>query len=432
MPKAELNEAIRLEAKNYFPFSTDDSLMDCEVLSDFSDGGVRKLAVVVAVSPKTTIDRFTALMKDSGLSLSSCVPASYALFRLSTSLNGRADETRCLVDIGSEQSELIIVKGDELMFSRKIPVSGKDLTQALTCALVSERGEVQLSVEEAEIIKRRVGIPSKDYVGVVEGKISSAQIMALLRVPLEQLSGQIQGCFRYYQEEASGAKIDTVLLYGAGASLIGLPEFLSEDTGIEVKIGHCPDRLKLDRTLAHRLNLAVGCVEGSIIGVNLLPAEVKEKKKRFYMRGVFEVLATSVVVALILSYVGVNIQAGVFERKLKAANKELISLEPFFKEAQKISHAQRLLENEPYWKDIFIELGALVPEYIHITRLSMRQNTIFMEAILSSANNREGFIADFVQDLEKGLFNEVKLVSTKDLADNSGVEFELQCWVDYQ
>lgn len=42
MPPAELKEAIRLEAKNYFPFDISDSLLDFEELGETSEKGVKK------------------------------------------------------------------------------------------------------------------------------------------------------------------------------------------------------------------------------------------------------------------------------------------------------------------------------------------------------------------------------------------------------
>jgi hypothetical protein len=54
-----------------------------------------------------------------------------------------------------------------------------------------------------------------------------------------------------------------------------------------------------------------------------------------------------------------------------------------------------------------------------------------MKGIVESADG-QGILADFILTLEKGLFNNVKLVESKNLPDKPGVEFELKCWIDYE
>jgi len=151
MPKSELRAGIMLEAKNYFPFPIDQSLLDFQILGDVVENGIRKYEVVIAVSPIATVNRYLSLLEKAGIKPAAFVPSAYALQKSADyAAQDKQANTRCLIDIGAYSTELIIIKGKYVMFSRKIPVAGNDFTKAMTQGLVSDRGKLQLSYDEAE------------------------------------------------------------------------------------------------------------------------------------------------------------------------------------------------------------------------------------------------------------------------------------------
>ena len=103
----------------------------------------------------------------------------------------KKDQAICLVDIGEFYTELIIVRKKTLVFSRKIPITGKDFTKAMTKVLVSDRGKTELSLEQAEKIKCEVGIPPEGESKIIDNVISTTQILSMLRPSLEQLASEI-------------------------------------------------------------------------------------------------------------------------------------------------------------------------------------------------------------------------------------------------
>jgi len=52
-----------------------------------------------------------------------------------------------------------------------------------------------------------------------------------------------------------------------------------------------------------------------------------------------------------------------------------------------------------------------------------------MKGIVASKDGEE-ILSDFILILEKGIFKNVKLASTRDIKGEAGNEFELKCWVD--
>jgi len=447
MPKSELRQGIMLEAKNYFPFSIENSLLDFEILGDVVEKGVRKYDVLVAVSPKKTVESYISLLKKAGIKPYSFVPYPYVFQKLAEQLHlsaiggsasgGKDGHIRYFLVIGRSNSEIAALKGDELVFSRKIPVAGNDFTKAMTGLLASDRGKTELSMAEAEKIKREIGIPREDESRIVDNKISTTQILSMLREPLEQLASEIQRCFDYYQEEGGGGQVDSLILFGGGASLGGIIKFLSKELSVEIKLGDVLEGLNLDAgavadkdKVSYRLGLAVGAALTGGKGINLLPPEIKEETKRVIKRGTLEGVATAIILILVLTYIGMKIQLNNFQKRVSVARLELSSLQEQLKKAEQQVLAGSILSNEPHWEDLFKELSNLIPDTIYITSIRMDNNVIFMKGVVAAVGG-EGILAEFILTLEKGIFDNVKLVESKELGENSGIEFELKCWVDY-
>ncbi|MCQ9206418.1 MAG: pilus assembly protein PilM [Omnitrophica bacterium] len=436
MPKSELYAGMKLEAKTDFPFPIDDSLLDYEIFGDVVEKGVRKYEVAVSVSPKETVSRYLAILGKAGIKPVSFVPSPYALKKIAEVAQSKDGKAVCVVEIGKLHTELIILKGNTLVFSRKIPVAGEDFTKSMTIVLDSDRGKTQLSFDEAEKIKSEVGLPAESEPKIIDGKISTTEILSMLRVPAEQLATEIERCFDYYREESGGGKIETLVVFGGGASLGGLIKFLSGELGVEVKLGDPlegfkvgPNAVRERNKTSYRMAPAIGSALSFGKGINLLPLEMKEEAKRAVKRGTIEIVATVVVLVSALLFVGMKIELGNLQTRISVAALELSGLAPDLKKAEAHHAANMVLVDEPHWEDIFKELGHRVPKHIHLTGITMREDVINMKGVVSSSDG-EDILSDFILTLDEGIFKDVKLVKTRDLADKSGNEFELACWVD--
>jgi len=434
MPKNELKDALTLSAKDYFHFPIEESILQFEILDDVIVEGSRKYEVVAAVSPKKTVERYVSLLKKAGIVPNLLVPSSYALQKTAARVYAKDRETRCFVDIGQLYTELIILQGKNLVFSRRLPVAGDDFTKAMTGALVSDIGKTQLSLEEAEKIKREIGMPAKGESKIIGSKISTDQILSMLWTPAEQLVGEIERSFDYFREEIGG-KVNSVLLFGGGGILGGLMKFLSERLGVEVKLGDAlegietqPGAIQNREKISYRLAGAIGAALSLACGINLLPPELKYEAKRTFRRTTYEALAAAVIVILAAVYIGMNIQLGNFQKRISAAKMELGALEPQLKEAAAQSLVSRILENEQYWQDVFKELGNIVPDNICIDSVSKEKNVIKIRGV--AAGSGKSLVSNFILSLEKGLFSKVTLSSLKESKDKDMNEFELTCRID--
>jgi len=437
MPKAELRKGIILEAKTYFPFSIEDSELDYEILGDVVEKGVRKYEVAISVSPRATVQEYISLLAKAGIKSASFAPCIYALQKLAEKAYAKEGKTTCIIDMGRLHTELAIFKGRMLVFTRKIPVTGESFTKAMTGALVSDRGKTELSLEEAEKIKRETGIPSTEgEPKIIDNKISTTQILSMIRALLEQLANEIDRCFDYYREESGGGKIDSIVLFGGGAALSGLVKFLSEELDVEVTLGDPLEKLKVEPKaiaerdkISYRLGPAVGAALTEAKGINVLPPEIKEEVTRIAKRGTLEAVVTAVVIASLLLYIGMRIQLGNFEKRIFGAKTELASLQHQYKKAEAHHLAGMVLVEEPHWEDILKELSNLIPHEIHLKDVRMKDNIITIDGNVASKRG-EQILSDFIMALETGIYKNVKLVSVKDLELQAGNEFTIKCWVD--
>ena len=438
MPKAEMAEAIKWEMKDHIPFSIDEAIIDYEVFGEVMEKGAKKHEIVVAASPEKTIDEHLDIVSQVRIKPSSITQVPLALKNLARRAGFKEDETVALIEIGGSATELCIFKGGSIEFSRKLPVAGGDITKAMTGVLVSDMGRVELGMDEAEKIKKECGIPKEGQTQMIDEKVSTAQVLSLIRPLVEKLSNEIGRSFDYYREESRGGMVDRVALFGGSAGLKGLAELLADDLGVEVEVG---DPLKWVKVLAgavgereaisHRLGVAIGAALGEARGINLLPIELKEETKRLVERAGIKAVATAVILLALFLYIGMRLQLVSYDKRISAGKVELVSLKPQLEEARKQIQINRILVNEPYWGDVLKEVSNVVPPNIYLTKLKMDGGVVTLKGIIFAREEAtEQTLSGLMLTLEKGIFKNVTLVTTRKGVEKEGAEFELRCEID--
>ncbi|MBI2095314.1 MAG: pilus assembly protein PilM [Candidatus Omnitrophica bacterium] len=445
-PSKALKEWIGSHCKDYFPFATDDARVDFEITEEFSGKDGPRFHALVATSPTSTVDDALALLEKAGIRPAALAPVPCALEHLAEAGGVEEGRVKCLVEIGETFTELVVfclrggvadtAKRPDLLFSRKIPVGGRDFTKALTAALVSDKGKIQLGPGEAEAFKKEWGIPASDAV-IPEGKISAAQAASMTRLPLDQLAGEIERCFDYCHEEAADARVDSVTLFGGGGSLKGLAEFLADRLGVRCKRGNpfaSPALRASPAPLPENpapFATAVGLAIGAGRGINLIPPEARSGTEKTIRRTAFKALAAVVATGFVLLAAGFVIQGESDKKKTAGAVAEIESLRPAVEEAERAKFIGSFLAGEPYWDDLFKELALRVPENVRLTEITKRGRGLVLKGVVAF-QEREETLSNFMFALEKGAFKNVRLVTTRELNGRQMNEFELAAWVDGQ
>jgi len=439
MPKSEILQALEWQIRNCISFPIDQVVLDYEILQDIVEGGVKKLKVAVACCPRETVKKYLDLLSHAGIQPSLFTQHSFALKNVIEGLCSNENKTVALLDIGGNLSELVIFQDGELAFSRKLPVTGCDFTEEMTHALVSERGKTELTLEEAESIKRKYGIHDSDDSQMLDATVTSVQLVSFLRPNLEKLVTEIERSLAYYREKEHGAPVELLVLLGGGGNLKNLTKHLSETLRIPVQLGNPladfpsdgPSVLNGKPETAHYFASALGAALASPSDINLLPVEIRQQTRLLIKRSSIKALVTAVVVILVLVYAGMRIKLETYDKRVAAAELELGALSPQIEELPKQAFLCSILHKRIYWSDALKEVSNLIPEPACLTEMNAKENMLTVKGEIKSPGLvREQILTEFMGSLEKGIFNKVELISTKESSEGTLNTFELKLKIE--
>ncbi len=440
MPKSEILQALKWEMRESLPFPIETAVMDYQILGECTEGGVKKHKVAIACCPQETVDRYLDLLNLAGIKPSLFTQHGFALKNVIDNLYSKGNKTVALLDIGYNFSEFFVFQDKELVFSRKLPVAGQDFTQEMTQSLVSDLGKVELTLQEAETIKKRYGFIGSGNPEILDDKISSTQVTSLLRPNLEKLVTEISLSLNFFNNSMNaGSAVESLVLLGGGSNLKNLAEKLNENLYIPVQPGNSVSAFALDQPslsedeleTANRFASALGAALASPDDVNLLPVEIKQRVRLLIKRFSIEVLVTAIIVILILGYAAMTIKLEAYDKRISTAELELGALSPQIEKLPKQAFLSDILNKRAYWSDALKEISNLIPEQVSLTELNTKENMLTLKGQIKSPSLvREQVLIGFIRSLEKGIFKKVKLVSTKDLSKENLNTFELKLGIE--
>ena len=435
MPKAEIPQALKWEIRKFISFPVDRAVIDYEILHEITEGGVKKLKVAVACCPRETIDKHLDVLRVAGLKPSLFTLHGFALKNIIGNLHLEENKTVTLLDIGYNFSELLIFRNRELVFSRKLPVASRNFTLDMTGALVSNRGKTELTIEEAERIKKKYGLLIPDDDEILENKISGTQLISLLRPNFEKLAAEIERSFAYYREKEQAKPVDLLLLFGGGSYLKNLKENLYHSLRIPVEMGNPTQDLSSSKPIelekTNRFASALGAALALPDNINLLPVEIKQQTKMRIKKSSIQAVGTAAITFLILLYIGMSLSLSTYHKRIAAAELEILALSPQVKKVPNKVFLQNIVNRRIFFGDVLKELSNITPGQIRLTEITAQGKVLTIKGqIKSPGPAREKILTEFMRSLEKGIFKHIHLISTRDSLENKFNTFELKLQVE--
>jgi type IV pilus assembly protein PilM len=301
----KITDIVRFEAKQQIPFPLDEVVWDYQkiVTGQVTDGFAMETEIGLFAMKRDMINRSLQHFRDVKVEvhlvqmspLALCNFVSYDILGKGASGNGtpagaggdqkeaiqaqrgplgRAGEggkKRCVValDIGADNSNLVITDGERIIWQRPIPVGGNHFTRALT-------KEMKLTFAKAEHMKRNA-TKSPDL----------KKILASIRPVLNEFVGEVQRSLGYFTNTHRDAQIESMVGLGSAFRLPGLQKFLSEKLQLEVhKLGKL-ERLSGDSvttapaftqnvlSFGVAYGLALQGLKKTKLQTNLLPQEIQ-------------------------------------------------------------------------------------------------------------------------------------------------------------
>lgn len=282
-----------------------------EVASDFNllprppeiDG---EDVVLLAMSRETLLDEHQAGLSAAGGTLDAFSPASIALYNAFVRYGVVQDDTVLVANVGHETTDVVLVRGADLLFARNLTGGSKLFDEALMQRL-------GMGASEAESVKiEHVDLTPGARPRTPEAEKATRAVMGAAGQLTSLLQSAVMFCKT--QVKLSGLKIDRVLICGGGAALPGLPEYLSAGMGVPVHLFdafHVVDTSALsaeesDLLEAHELEavvalgLATMASDSAAYSLEIVPGGIA--KKREFFGGTLWLIAAGVIGLGFLGY----------------------------------------------------------------------------------------------------------------------------------
>ncbi|OIO36391.1 MAG: hypothetical protein COZ37_01015 [bacterium (Candidatus Ratteibacteria) CG_4_10_14_3_um_filter_41_18] len=226
MPREELAGAMKFELEQHIPFKKDEVEYDFQVLEEFSPDS-KTMKIALAAVKKELIEEKIKTISEAGLKISTIDTNSTALINAFTNSNPAGKgEAAALINIGSEISNINVLKGKEPFLSRDIQFG------RLTIIDLLAKDKNDCSLNEANNLLQTEG--------------QREEILELARETLESLINEIRLSFSYYERQF-GETISKIYLSGGITAL--LQSFFQEHLGVPVLSWNPTLNLKVNTNL---------------------------------------------------------------------------------------------------------------------------------------------------------------------------------------
>jgi type IV pilus assembly protein PilM len=285
----KIADIVKFEAKQQIPFPLEEVVWDFQKIGHgvVTDGFAMETEIGLFAMKKDMVHRSLQQFKEVHVEihviqmapLALCNYVAYDLLKKDGMGGGEgsaeaADKKECVValDIGTDNSNLIITDGEKIIWQRPIPLGGNHFTRALT-------KDMKLTFAKAEHLKRNA-VKSPEL----------KKILASLKTVLNDFVGEVQRSLGYFTNTHRDATIQYMIGLGNAFRLPGLQKYLQEKLQLEVrKLGKlervtgeevtaAPTFTENVMSFAVAYGLALQGLKLSRIQTNLLPYEIRVER----------------------------------------------------------------------------------------------------------------------------------------------------------
>ncbi len=215
MSDSEMKNALVFEVEKTIPFSPEEVIYDYQVLER---GKEKKMDVLLTAVKRDYVQKYIQIAQSSDLSLRVVDVDSLALANAFVkNSEGSLDQNKtvALLNIGDRYTNLDILRGGVLSFSRDIQIGGRDVNESIARILnVDSKGAEKLKFDPKERADE-IGLP--------------------IRMVLANLADELRLSFGYF-ENRFGRNVDDLYLSGGSCGLLGVTEYLEENLGLKAKV----------------------------------------------------------------------------------------------------------------------------------------------------------------------------------------------------
>ncbi|MGD0229285.1 MAG: type IV pilus assembly protein PilM [Syntrophorhabdales bacterium] len=211
LEKAALESAVRLEVENIIPFPLKDIYYSyCIMGAD--EERERMINLLIVAAKREIVEGYVKTFEQAGLNLSVLDVDIFAITNLIEGICGPTGYSILAADIGASVTNIAIVKGENIEFTREILIGGK----YVTAEIAKQR---KLSPREAEEKKLRA---DDDVAEALQDFVSN-------------ISSEINRTINFYVATKPRETVGRIYLTGGSSLVPGIAKQIEGDTGIAVE-----------------------------------------------------------------------------------------------------------------------------------------------------------------------------------------------------
>lgn len=284
----KIPDIVKFEAKQQIPFPLDEVVWDWQKIGSDSSEDFAENEVGLFAMKRDMVNRYLQSFREAMIEVHHVQMAPLALVNYvafdqlgkgaygtdAPLAEGEEADKGCMVavDVGVDNSNLVVTDGQKVIWQRPIPIGGNHFTRALT-------KEMKLTFAKAEHLKRNA-TKAED----------PKKIFQAMKPVFSDFVGELQRSLGFFTNTHRGANVSRMVGLGNAFRLPGLQKFVSQSLGMELEKVEDFTRLSGDDvkkapvfadnilSFAVAYGLALQGLKQSRIQTNLLPNEIRVER----------------------------------------------------------------------------------------------------------------------------------------------------------
>jgi type IV pilus assembly protein PilM len=220
--ETDMEAQVEAEANQYIPFPLEEVNIDFQIIGP-APNNADEVEVLIAAARKEKIEDRVAAAEDAGLKVTVmdvdtyATEAAYALVANQLP-NGGKDQTVMIVDIGAVMMHINVLHDNKSVYIREQAFGGAQLTQEI-------QRRFGLSVEEAEIAKRKGGLPES-----YENEV--------LQPFMQSMSTEVARALQFFTSSTQYNRVDHIVLAGGCAAIPTVDVMVQDRTQVNTIVAN--------------------------------------------------------------------------------------------------------------------------------------------------------------------------------------------------
>ena len=218
----DMEAQVEAEANQYIPFPLEEVNIDFQIIGP-APNNPDEVEVLIAAARKEKIEDRVAAAEDAGLKVTVmdvdtyATEAAYSVVANQLPNSGK-DQTVMIVDIGAVMMHINVLHDNTSIYTREQAFGGSQLTQEI-------QRRFGLSIEEAEIAKRKGGLPES-----YENEV--------LQPFMQSLSTEVARALQFFTSSTQYNRVDHIVLAGGCAAIPAIDVMVQDRTQVNTIVAN--------------------------------------------------------------------------------------------------------------------------------------------------------------------------------------------------